>query len=100
LSQSDERVAGRRGGLPSSFGRPEPEPEEVEVPELPGGLQVRDGRLVLPIQAELVINATVGQAWYDQMRELTRLAVIDGTRDAVDDLKAGADADEQEEPGT
>lgn len=102
--QSDERVPQRSGepqvrrgsGPPSSFGRPvqvEPVQAPVDVPAQIGGLPFRvvNGRLVLEVDVQLVVGQESAQAFYDEVRQLTVLAMSDGLSTVLG-RKAGDDA--------
>jgi hypothetical protein len=73
------------GGPPRSFGRAR-EQEQVEAPksaeapavQVPGGLRLVDGRLVLEVDLVPVIAPEVLQEMYDQVRDVVALAVADG----------------------
>lgn len=80
MNQSDARVAGRRSGVPPSFGRPqEPEP----VPQ-DGDFSIVGGEafhLVLHIQA--VPTAESLEQLYLAVREATAAGVRDGYAQAI-----------------
>lgn len=91
MRQSDSRVPGSGGepaaprrDLPMSFGRPRPEePVEVPVGAASAPVRVQDGQVVLSVGADLVLGKEAQQAFYDQVRELTLLAVQDGLAQAM-----------------
>lgn len=86
MSQSDERVRGRR--TPDSFGRPkEPEPEQTEVLQLIGGQPLH-----LVLHLEVVPSPASIQKLYDTLRSTTAAAVRDGYSDALEHV---AEAEEQ-----
>ena len=107
--QSDGRVPGRGGepkvrrgfgGPPASFGRPvEPEPVEVPVPPA-APVSVVDGRVVLDVGAKLVIDQGSAQAFYDEVKQLTILAITDGFAAAMGrEAGPGGDVDEGQVQG-
>jgi hypothetical protein len=99
-------------GSPRSFGRAHQEqpveaPKEHPAVQVPGGLRLVDGRLVLEVDLIPLVPEEVLQAMYDQVRDVVALAVADGfaaatgqERKDVDELLPPAAAEPAEpEPG-
>lgn len=96
---------------PRSFGAPRdegkveaPKPGDEPAVQVPGGLRLVDGRLVLEVDLVPLIADQVLQKLYDQVRDVVALAVADGfaaatgqERKDVDELLPQETA--AEEPG-
>lgn len=82
--------------VPNSFGRrppddrvEKPEPDKAKPVEIAGGLRVVDGRLVVDVDARVVVPDEVLQGLYDQIRDVVALAVADGFAAATGQPPAG-----------
>lgn len=70
-------------GPPASFGRTPPEdvvekPDGPKTVEVPGGLKVVDGRLVVEVATRLLLPDEALQDLYDHVRDVVAIAVADG----------------------
>lgn len=102
------------GPGPRSFGRAQkeepvekPKPEENPAVQIPGGLRLVEGRLVLEVDLIPLVPDEILQAMYDQVRDVVALAVADGfaaatgqERKDVDELLPPAEPAAAEEPAT